>query len=71
MSNTPSMGKQLGFIDGVTYADTYEENWEEVLLHLLDNPDEVEKVAKQGRENTLKKHTHKIRAQSFVEMLEQ
>jgi len=70
LSDAPSMAKKLGLIDGDTYVETYEEEWEDKLLVLLDDQKLVRKIARRGLKNTLEHHTHKTRATSFLEMLE-
>jgi len=68
--NQPTMNKRLGFIDGETYVEVDEVDWEEKLLYYMDNPEEAEKIATNGMKNTRKLHSHKVRAQQFLEMLQ-
>ncbi len=67
MSDAPGMSKKLGFVNEETYVELFEEDWDDRVLFALENPDLVAKIAKQGRENTVKEHSHAVRAKYFVE----
>jgi len=69
MSNAPCFANRLGFINGDTFIDVDEFSWEEALTYFLENKREAAKIAKRGREMTLKHHTHDIRAKQWLEML--
>ena len=69
MSNEPAMAKRLGFVDGKTYVEVDEGNWEELLLHYLENPDAVRQIARNGMKNVLMNHNHRVRAEQWLEMI--
>lgn len=70
MSNAPSMCKQLGFVSRDTFIEVHEGNWEDGLMYFLENPLQAKIIANRGRKLTLENHTHEVRAQQWLEVLE-
>jgi len=69
MVNQPSDAKELGFYNDRQYFMIDENTWEPALSYFLDHPDEVRVIARSGRKNTLLNHTHRVRAEEFLEVL--
>ena len=65
------VGEELGFIDGETYVEITRINWEKKLLYYVRNPEKALRIAKRGRQLILERHTHEIRVQEFLLMLEE
>lgn len=70
LSDEPSTAKQLGFIDGKTYIDINEFDWENTLKYCLEEYDKVKQIARMGLKNTLMNHSHEKRVQEWMKMLE-
>lgn len=71
MSNPPSMAKYLGLVDGDTYIEINEFDWEEQLKYFLENDSERKRIASEGMKLTRKHHNHKIRAKQFLELFDE
>lgn len=69
LCNEPSTAKLLGFLNDRTYFMINEYTWEQALKYFLENPTEVRVMARRGRKNTLLHHTHRVRAEEFLEVL--
>lgn len=70
MSNAPAMAKRLGFIDGETYVEVDEGNWEDKLIEVLEDEYLVKRIARKGMKNVLMNHNHDKRASQFLEVLQ-
>lgn len=71
LCNAPSNAKQLGFINGETYVEIYEGDWEKTLTYILENPKVGDRIRRNGLKNVLMNHTHDKRAQEFIKVLSQ
>jgi len=69
MCNEPGGAKELGFVDGETYVEINEGDWEEKLGHYLENPEKAQRIAYRGMKNVLMNHNHELRAKQFLEVL--
>ena len=65
------VGEELGFIDGETYVEVTRLNWEKKLLYYIHNPYKASKIIENGRKLIMEHHTHEIRVQEFICMLEE
>lgn len=67
--DTCSDFKHLHFVDGQNYVDVNPGNVVEKIQYYLGHREELDRVAKNGRETVLQYHTADIRAREFVETL--
>lgn len=67
--DTPIGAEALGFKAGVDYVNVSVDSWRRELLYYLNNWSEGLKIADAGRQVFLERHTHRIRAQEFLEAL--
>ena len=70
LSDEPSTAKKLGFVDGETYININEFDWETTLTYCLENPDTVKHITRAGLKNTLINHSHEKRVKEWLKMLE-
>jgi len=64
------VGDFLGFVDGENYVVVNKNNWKERLLYYHKHEDEAQRIIENGRKLVLSRHTHKIRTQEFLNILE-
>lgn len=64
------IGEQLGFINRETYIEIDKNSWKGEILYYRENEDEAQQIIDNGRQLILERHTHKIRAREFLDMLE-
>ena len=69
--DSPGAAKELGFIDGKTYVKINEQNWRNKMIYYLENPRQAKSIAEDARKLILNRHTHKIRARHFIDMLKE
>ena len=69
MSDAPYMADKLGLTHRVSYAEITLLNWDEALQYYLDNPEDVERIAAQGRKIVKRQHNHDVRAKQLISIL--
>lgn len=62
---------ELGFKDGVHYVAAHKENFYDKALYYLKNDQKREKIATAGYNFIHKYHTHRVRAQQFVQYVKE
>ncbi len=70
--NDPCPGGGLNevFQSGEHYAGYGEDNFEDLIIHFLTNPEERERIARKGQEEVRKKHTYLHRVRRVIEVVE-
>ena len=69
MSDAPYMADKLGFVHRVSYAEINLLNWDEALQYYLEHPEDVDRIAAQGRKVVKRQHSHDVRAKQLVSIL--
>lgn len=70
MADEPSDAEALGLIDGENYVSITINKWKSILDYYLSHPSEVERIARNGRQLILERHTHVHRAKEFLSILD-
>ena len=69
LSTRPIGAEELGLIDCETYVNVNKGNWEGAIDYWLGEHSECAKISNKARELAVNKHSHRVRAEQFVEEL--
>ena len=71
MCDRPMGAEKIGLVDGETYIQVDRVNFLEKIRYYLRRPDKIKRIADNGYHLFLKRHTTKIRATEFKELVEE
>ncbi len=69
MADTCMDAEYQGFIPGETFVEIIADDVAQTVEYYLNNPSEAQRIAQNGRDLILQRHTHDIRARELMEVL--
>lgn len=71
LSDIPADAKELGFVPSVNFVDIDQHDFIEKLYYYRDNPEERKKIAQEGRRLLVRRHSAKVRAKQYLNIVEE